>query len=88
MKTITFNYQKSNGSKSERTLLAMVEPSNGYAGIDVSELSPVDAARFASDVNELHSAYLSELRKIQAIYDVTHGYKKFLMDGMTDITVI
>jgi hypothetical protein len=88
MKTITFNYQKKDGSKSERTLITMVEPGNKYAGIDISELDPIDAAKFAKELSYLYKEHLFNVRELQDEFDLKFAYKNFLSDGMSEITVI
>lgn len=89
MKTITFNYTKKDGSSSERTLLAMVTPGGStYAGIDVSELSPVQAAEFMKGAQRIHEHYLDALKSLQAEFDLKHSYRQFLVSGMENITEI
>ncbi len=88
MKTITFTYEKKDGSKSERTLLVMVEPGNKYAGVDMSEMLPENAAQFAKLAKDLQSEYLSKINGLQQQYGLKFNYKQFLLDGMSDITVI
>ena len=89
MKTITFSYTKKDGSKSERTLLAMVSPGGDkYAGLDVTELEPNVAAAFAKDAALLHEDYLRSMRELQEVYDLKHAYRQFLVAGMTNVTEI
>jgi len=91
MKTITFTYTKKDGSKSERTLMAIVEPhpaTDKYAGIDISELSPEDGAEFVGRYEGLYDKYLKETRELQAEFDVKHNYRQFFTDGMSDVIEI
>ncbi len=89
MKTITFSYTKSDGSVSERTLLAMVAPGGDkYAGIDVSSIDPVEAQKFIDEAKLAHEAYLLTLKELQIKYDLKHNYRQFNTGGMTDITEI
>lgn len=89
MKTITFNYVKKDGSTSERTLLAMVVPGGDkYAGVDVSELSPIQAAEFMQGAARIHEHYLDALKSLQAEFDLKHSYRQFLTSGMSNITEI
>lgn len=89
MKTITFNYTKKDGSTSERTLLALVTPGGDkYAGIDLSELSPEQAAEFAQLAAQLHDAYIMKLQALQADFNLRFDYKQFLVSGMSNITEI
>jgi hypothetical protein len=88
MKTITFNYRKSDGSISERTLLALITPGNKYAGIDISSLPPELGAEFVNRYEQLHIDFLAEVKELQAEYDVKHNYRQFNEEGMSDIIEI
>lgn len=88
MKTLTFKYTKRDGSVSERTLLAFIQPTDKYAGIDLSELDPVDAQAFIQEVEDAHNGFLQVLNSIQERYDVVHNYRQFLKDGVSDLTEI
>lgn len=88
MKLYTFNYTKKDGSISERLLLAMGSPTNKYSGIDLSELEPDNAVKFASEVERLHEQYVQSLKQLQAQYDVKHNYRQFNEEGVTELTEI
>lgn len=88
MKTITFKYTKKDKSVSERTLLALVTPGDKYAGIDVSELDPVDANNFMTQANELHAEYIAKLAKLQVKFDLEHNFRQFLASGVSELSEI
>ncbi len=88
MKALTFKYTKKDGSVSERTLLAMITPTDKYAGIDVSELDPKVAAQFIKEMQLAHDEYIDYIRHIQESFDLKHNYRQFLESGMSDITQI
>lgn len=88
MQTLTFKYTTADGSTSERTLLAMVAPGDNYAGIDVSELEPNEAAEFIALAEKLHGEYLNFLNALQDRYDLRHNYRKFLVERMSEIVRI
>ena len=88
MKTITFDYAKKDGSKSERTLLALTQPTDKYSGIDVSELSPVQAEEFIKLYTQLHDAFIMRAKALQADFDLTHSFRQFLPSGMSNVTEI
>lgn len=88
MKTLTFTYTKKDGSISERTLLAMVTPSDKYAGIDITMLDPRDAAQFVDFATKIHAKYVEELAELQADYDLKHNYRQFLATGVSDLTEV
>ncbi len=88
MQTLTFKYTKADGKTSERMLLALVTPTNKYAGIDVSELSPEHAGNFIRLAEELHAKYIQSLQRLQDEFDLTHNYRQFLESGVSDINKI
>lgn len=85
MKTLTFSYTKKDGSVSERTLLALVTPTDKYAGIDLSMMEPSDAAQFVRAAKELHDEYLEDMLVLQAQFDLKHNYRQFLANGVTNL---
>ena len=86
MKTITFDYTKKDGSTSERTLMVLVSPGGDkYAGIDISELDPVEGAEFVGRYEELHNKFLDEVKQLQAEFDLKHNYRQFFESGMSNI---
>lgn len=88
MKTLTFTYTKKAGPTSSRTLLAMVTPTDKYAGIDISELDASEAAEFAAAATSLHNKYVESMQALQNKFDLKHNYRQFLADGMTNIVEI
>lgn len=88
MKTLTFTYTKKDGSVSSRTILALVEPTDKFAGIDLSEMDPTEASNFAAYANELHEKYVAALNELQVDYDLKHNYRQFLASGVSDLNVI
>ena len=88
MKTITFDYTKKDGSTSERTLLALVQPSKAYSGIDLTSLDPEVAAEFVNKYAQLHADFLVAASELQAEYDVKHNYRMFLESGMSNVIEI
>jgi hypothetical protein len=91
MKFITFDYTKKDGSTSERTLLALVEPhpaTDKYAGIDLSELAPEKALEFVNKYDQLYEEYLEATRQLQVQYDVKHNYRQFFEAGMSNVIEI
>lgn len=88
MQTIQFTYTKSDGSVSERLLLAVSSPSDKYSGIDLSDLEPTKAAEFIALMEKLHSEYLNFVKELQERYDVKHNFRQFLIERMTQISRI
>jgi hypothetical protein len=88
MKTLTFKYTKSDGSISERTLLAQVTPGDKYAGTDLTMLEPSEAAQFVRRAQSIHEDYLEGMRDLRAQYDLKHNYRQFLASGVSDLVEI
>jgi hypothetical protein len=88
MKTLTFDYTKKDGSKSERTLLVTKEPSDKYAGIDLSELEVDNALQFTLAYETLHEEFLEKARELQAKYDLKYAYRQFFESGMSNVIEI
>ena len=89
MKTLNFKYTKADGSISERTILALVEPGGDkYAGIDLTMMEPSDAATFVREVTALHDGYVDQLKGLQAAFDLKHNYRQFLASGVSEIIEI
>lgn len=86
MKTIEFTYTDAKGKTSERTLLATTVPGTAYEGIDVSSMSDEDFAVFAKEYSVMHEAYLTQLKELQAKFDLTHNYRRFLVERMSNVS--
>lgn len=85
MKPLTFTYTKSDKSQSERTLLALTYPTDKYAGIDITMLEPNEAAEFVKRATQLHDAYVMNLQRLQAEFDLKHNYRQFNASGVSDL---
>lgn len=85
MKTITFQYTKKDNKTSDRTLLVLSEPTSNIAGIDLSELSPEQAADFARLYEQMHDAFLIRAKALQASFDLTHSYRQFIPAQMSQV---
>jgi hypothetical protein len=88
MKTLNFKYTKKNGSVSNRTILALVVPTDKYEGIDLSEIGPEGAACFVADVMDAYDNFLGTLDILQDQYDLNNSYRQFLASGVSELTVI
>ena len=87
MKVVEFTYTDAKGKVSTRTLLASTEPSRAYEGIDVSEMPADDFRAFLQKYAELREDYINKLTTLQAEFDLTHNYRRFLEERMTEIKV-
>jgi hypothetical protein len=84
-KLISFKYEKSDGSTSERVLLQTSGPSDKVAGYDLSELDIPDAVEFAAKEAALYEEYVYALKNLMAEYDVKHSYRQFFANKMSNV---
>lgn len=88
MKAITFTYTKPNDSVSDRVLLVLTQPTELVSGIDITELFEENAnesLKFITRAQELQEEYLKNMRTLQKEYDLTHNFRSFSKDRMTEI---
>jgi hypothetical protein len=88
MKTITFTYTKDNGDVSYRTLVVSNEPTKNVSGTDISELGPEQRKEYLAEVAKAKEIYLEMLKQINDEFDLTHSYRQFKPEGMSDIKVL
>ena len=84
MKLVEFQYTKANGDVSQRAVIEVVQPSKHFEGIDVSQLPQDDFAVFVQEYRELRQAQHDEIMKLLAKHDLTHDYRRFLPERMTN----
>ena len=87
MKTVEFVYTDAKGNVSTRALMALITPSNAYEGIDVTGLSIEEYMEFLSKCTKLQEEYIKALQAVQAEYDLTHNYRKFLPERMDNVSI-
>ncbi len=87
MKTIEFSYTDAKGNVSTRTLLVLSGPAAAYEGIDVSSMPTDEFASFLSAYSALQEEHIAKVQKLQAEYDLTYNYRRFLTERMSDIRV-
>lgn len=91
MKLISFKYTKpKDGSVSDRLLLALSEPgtSNKYAGIDLSDIDPNEAAKFVAAAVERNKQYVEDMKVLQNKFDLKFAYKQFLQEGVSEVVEV
>lgn len=86
MKVKEFTYTKANGEVSQRTLFVTQEPKTNVAGYDVSSLDFDEYAQVAMEFSEMLSRHKVELAELAAKYDLTHNYRQFIPDNMSNVT--
>ncbi len=82
MKLIEFTYTKSDGSKSERAVVELVQPTKYVEGIDVSLMPEDDFARFCAEFSAMKAAQHSETVALLEQFDLKHNYRRFIPEQM------
>lgn len=86
MKLMEFTYTKADGTVSDRAVIETVSPTKNYAGLDVSNMPEAEFADFVQEYRELiNSQYDAKMALIHK-YDLTHNYRQFIPERMTDVT--
>lgn len=86
MKIKEFTYTKPNGDVSQRTLVELVSPTEHIEGIDVSELDLDSYAEFTKQLNDLEKEIYAKRTELYAQFDLTHNYRRFIPNRMTNVT--
>lgn len=87
MKVAAFKYTDVNGKVTNRQLMVFSEPSDKYAGIDVSNTDNEDLVKFILEYEKAYDEYLSKLEELKAKYDLKHNYRQFLAKRIEDMVV-
>ena len=87
MKVITFNYTDAKNKQSTRTLAVSIEPTDKYAGTDLTELTVEELASYAKRFNQIHANYMQERVTLQEQFDLNHRYRQFSAEQMASIEV-
>lgn len=85
MKIKSFTYTKSSTEASHRDVLVVSEPSSYLNGIDISELSDEDQAKFAVEMSNQLDVHKLAQQTIMAKYDVRNRFRQFDPLKMTDV---
>lgn len=86
MKIKEFTYTKPNGEVSQRTIVELVSPTEHVEGIDVSELDLDSYAEFTKQLNDLEKEIYAKRTELYAQFDLTHNYRRFIPNRMTNVT--
>ena len=86
MKLVEFKYTKADGTVSERAVIEVLQPSQHFEGIDISEMPEDNFAEFTREYRDLlESQYNAKIAVMQK-YDLKHNYRRFIPEKMTDVT--
>lgn len=85
MKFLTFDYVDVKGKKSSRQVIQLCAPEPNYFCIDVAELEPIDMVTLQEELEKAEQEAAEVRSKIVRKYDVTHNYRYFNPNNMTNI---
>jgi hypothetical protein len=82
MKLIDFEYQKTDGNTSTRSVAVLREPCTYYEGIDLGELNNDELADFTVEYTNLYDEFLQQQKLLFEKHDLKHRYRRFIPDRM------
>lgn len=85
MKVKSFIYTKADGSKSNRVVAAISEPSQNMFGIDITELDPVVQGQFAAELQMVLDKRKDDIEHLMGRYDIKYNYRTFKASGMSEV---
>lgn len=85
MKILNFTYTKADGSTSNRTVMPITTPSEGFFGIDLSEVEDEDLVSFVLAYERLYKEFQEKVDALLVSSDLKYNYRLFLQGNMSDI---
>jgi len=85
MKLVEFTYKKADNSVSQRAVIEVVQPSNFFEGIDVSQMPEEDFAEFTTEYRNLLEKHQNDKMMIMQKFDLKHNYRRFTPEKMSDV---
>lgn len=86
MKLIEFTYTKTDGSKSERAVVELVQPTKYVEGIDVTQMPEQEFADFCREFSLMKAAQHEETMRLLEQFDLKHNYRRFIPEQMQAVT--
>ncbi len=86
-RTISFDYEKESGGKSYRVVHTLVEPTDKYFAIDLSELDTEDQGMFIAKLEDILDERTQLIEKLMVEFDIKHKYRYFKPERMSNITI-
>ena len=86
MKLVEFNYTKADGTASARAVIEVLQPSQHFEGIDVSQMPEDEFAEFTREYRDLLEQQYNAKIAVMKKYDLKHNYRRFTPEKMTDVT--
>ena len=87
MRLANFTYIKSNGSKSDRIVAVVTEPSKFVEGIDLGELSQDEFADFVNEYSQVIDEFKATQQTLIKKFDLQHRYRRFIPEQMLDAEI-
>ena len=86
MKLVEFKYTKADGTTSARAVIEVLQPSQHFEGVDVSQMPDDDLAEFTAEYRDLLEQQYNAKIAVMQKYDLKHNYRRFIPEKMTDVT--
>lgn len=86
MKLVEFSYTKADGTASARAVIEVVQPTQHFEGIDISQMPEDEFAEFTLEYRNLLDEQYNAKMSIMQKYDLKHNYRRFIPEKMTDVT--
>lgn len=85
MKLIEFTYTKQDGTKSQRAVIELVQPTKYIEGIDVTQMPESEFAMFCQEYSAMKAAQHEETLALLNQFDLKHNYRRFIPEQMASV---
>lgn len=88
MTILSFDYLKKDATVAEpKVIVPLVNPSDKYFGVDITELDPEDQGLISTRLAEAKRKYTEDVENIMTEYDIKHNYRYYFDHKMSNIVV-
>lgn len=88
MTVISFEYVKQGATEPKPKLMVpLVQPTNKYFGIDITELDPEAQGTFMDRVDKLIDLHKKNIEELMEEYDIKHNYRYYFPEKMTNVVI-
>jgi len=88
MTVLSFDYIKQGATEHKPKLLVpLVQPTNKYFGIDISELDLESQGVFVAEIEKLIDLHKKNINDLMEEYDIKHSYRYFFPEKMSNLTI-
>ena len=85
MKLIEFTYTKTDGTKSQRAVVELLQPNKYVEGIDVTQMPEDEFAHFCREFSSMKAAQHEETMALLEQFDLRHNYRRFIPEQMESV---